>query len=68
MMKVKELIAWLSENASPDDDVVLLDASNPDNPPEVSPYLHDSNLVYEEDDATVLICYFGEDVDEDDVG
>lgn len=67
-MKVKELIAWLNENAKPDDDVVLLDASDPDNPPEVSPYLHDSNLVYEGDDATVLICYFGEDVDEDDVG
>ena len=68
MMKVKELIAWLQENAQPDDDVVLLDASDPDNPPEVSPYLHESNLLYEEEDATVLVCFFGEDIDEDDVG
>ena len=68
MMKVKELIEWLNENAKPDDDIVLLDASDPDNPPEVSPYMHESNLVYEDEDATVLICFFGEDIDEDDVG
>ena len=67
-MKVIELVAWLQENANPEDEVVLLDASDPENPPEVSPYLHESNLLYEEEDATVLVCFFGEDIDEDDVG
>ena len=67
-MKVNELVAWLQENANPEDEVVLLDASDPENPPEVSPYLHESNLLYEEEDATVLVCFFGEDIDEDDVG
>ena len=33
-MKVWELVAWLESNADPEDDVVLMDLPDPDNPPD----------------------------------
>ncbi len=60
-MKVWELIAWLESHANPDDDVVLMDLPDPDNPPESCPFLHPANLMYEEEDGAVLIVFFDEE-------
>ena len=64
-MKVKDLVKWLDENTGPEDDIALLDLSDPSKEPEICPYLDEYNLVYEEEDKTLVITYFGPDPQED---
>lgn len=64
-MKVKDLVKWLEENTEPDDDIALLDLSDPSKEPEICPYLDEFNLVYEAEDNTLVITYFGPEPEEE---